>query len=274
MRLTVRHQTSYTYSKPITYAIQTLRLSPRPYEGLNVIAWRVRGAARHELPSFIDGYGNLVHCHTVNHTHDSAIVTVEGEVETRATDGIIRGAEETLPPLFYLRTTRLTAVDPAIEEMAQSLPGAGFERLLALMHGVHARLAYTTGSTQSNTTAAEALKLGTGVCQDQAHLFIAAARALKVPARYVGGYLWAGSGDENQASHAWAEAYLPEFGWIGFDPTNRTQPGEAYIRASIGLDYWSAAPVRGVRRGEGEEALSVKVKVKDWAAQQQQQQQQ
>lgn len=263
MRLVIRHQTSYRYSKPIGYAIQTLRLSPRPYEGLNVINWRVRGEARHELPSFIDGYGNLVHCHTVNRLHDSAAVIVEGEVETEATDGIVRGAAETLPPLFYLRSTRLTAIDAAIAELARSRTGGSFDRLTVLMEDVRTRLDYRAGVTQSSTTAAEALRIGAGVCQDHAHVFIAAARAMGVPARYVGGYLWAGSADENQASHAWAEAYVQDFGWVGFDPANRTRPSEAYVRASIGLDYWSAAPVRGVRRGDGEEALAVKVKVKE-----------
>ena len=263
MRLVIRHQTSYRYSKPIAYAIQTLRLTPRPYEGLNLINWRVRGEARHELPHFIDGYGNLVHCHTVNRMHDQAAISVEGEVETRATDGIVRGAAEPLPPLFYLRPTRLTALTPAIADIALSQAGTGFDRMTALMEVVHARLDYRVGVTQSTTTADEALKLGAGVCQDHAHLFIAASRALGVPARYVGGYLWAGGDGEYEASHAWVEAYIQDFGWVGFDPSNRARPNEAYVRASIGLDYWSAAPVRGVRRGEGEEALAVKVKVKE-----------
>jgi len=268
MRLAIRHQTAYRYSKPIVYAIQTLRLSPRSYEGLHVIQWRVRGEARYELPSFIDGYGNLVHCHTVNRMHDSATVTVEGEVETDPTDGVVRGAAETFPPLFYLRPTRLTAIDPAITALAQSCTGNGFDRMMALMAAVRGKLDYKAGVTQSSTTAAEALQLGAGVCQDHAHLFIAAARSLGVPARYVGGYLWAGGDGENEASHAWAEAYLQDFGWVGFDPSNLTRPTEAYVRASIGLDYWSAAPVRGVRRGEGEEALAVSVRVKESSQQQ------
>lgn len=273
MRLAIRHQTAYRYSKPIVYAIQTLRLSPRSYEGLHVIQWRVRGEARYELPSFIDGYGNLVHCHTVNRLHDHAAVVVEGEVETRPTDGIVRGAAETFPALFYLRSTRLTQADAAITDLARACPGTGFDRLSALMEAVHTRLTYKSGITQSNTTAAEALKLGAGVCQDHAHLFIAGARALGVPARYVGGYLWSGSGDGDQASHAWAEAYIQDFGWVGFDAANRTLPNESFVRASIGLDYWSAAPVRGVRRGEGEESLAVNVRVKESTQQQQQQQQ-
>jgi transglutaminase-like putative cysteine protease len=268
MRLAIRHVTSYRYSQPIAYAIQTLRLTPRPYEGFNVITWRVRGEGKQELPSLVDGYGNIVHCHAVNRSHDRASIVVEGDVETSASDGIVRGAVETLPPLFYLRPTRLTKIDDAIRDLALSVPGEGYERLVKLMEAVRRQVDYKTGTTDSTTTAAEALRAGTGVCQDHAHLFIAGARALGIPARYVGGYLWAGGDGAGEASHAWAEAHLPEFGWIGFDPANRTLPGEHYVRASIGLDYWSAAPVRGVRRGVGEESLAVEVKVRETSQQQ------
>src|SRR5258708_13025521 len=112
MRLQVRHQTAYRYASPIRYAIQTLRLTPRPHDGLSVLRWRLRGETRHELPSFIDGFGNLTHSHTVNHPHSSAAVFVEGEVETRATDGVVRGAAEPLPPAFFLRPTPLPAPHP------------------------------------------------------------------------------------------------------------------------------------------------------------------
>lgn len=269
MRLAVRHVTAYRYSQPIAYAIQTLRLTPQPYAGLRIIAWRVRGDGRREIPSFTDGYGNIVHCHTINRPHVGATITVEGEVETEGGDGTVRGAPEMLPPLFYLRSTPLTRADAAIRDLALAVPGRGFDRLIALMNAVRQRVDYVPGTTDAATPAVEALRQGTGVCQDHAHLFIAGARAIGVPARYVGGYLWAGGDAPCEASHGWAEAYLAEFGWIGFDPSNRTLPGEAYIRASIGLDYWSAAPVRGIRRGPGEESLNVEVKVRDAKNQQQ-----
>ena len=90
----------------------------------------------------------------------------------------------------------------------------------------------------------------------------AAARMLGVPARYIGGYLWTGhDGRDYDASHAWAEAFVPDLGWVGFDPANRICPTASYIRASVGLDYWSAAPVRGVRKGASTETMAVKVTV-------------
>src|SRR5476649_2028191 len=134
MRLQVRHQTAYHYADPIVYAIQTLRLSPRPHDGLVVLRWRLRGESRHDLPSFIDGFGNLTHSHSVNRPHSDAAVFVEGEVETSSTDGVVRGASEPLPPAFFLRATELTAPDPAIDELARAVAGASeLDRLYALM---------------------------------------------------------------------------------------------------------------------------------------------
>jgi transglutaminase-like putative cysteine protease len=264
MRLHVTHETSYRYDTPIASAIQTLHLMPRAHTGLAVVNWRVWSDTRRELPMFVDGYGNFTHCHTVNHLHAAAAVFVEGDVETGATDGIVRGQLEPLPPLFFLRTTALTMADDAIRDLAhRQAPNEGsIGRLHALMGAVGERLAYQAGTTTTTTAAAEALAAGRGVCQDQAHVFIAAARVLGIPARYVGGYLW--TGDEPrayQANHAWAEAYVEDLGWVGFDPSNQICPTESYIRTSVGLDYWSAAPVRGVRRGTAEEVLTVTVRV-------------
>jgi transglutaminase-like putative cysteine protease len=270
MRLQIRHQTAYHYANPIHYAIQTLRLTPRPHDGLSVLRWRVGGETRHDLPSFIDGFGNLAHTHTVNHPHSSAAVVVEGEVETQATDGVVRGAAEPLPPVFFLRSTELTAPDAALADFAASITGVSeLDRLYALMNAVRDRIDYRPGVTDAATPAAAALVASAGVCQDHAHVFIAASRLRGIPARYVGGYLWTGDDvHEYEASHAWAEAYVEHLGWVGFDPANRVCPGEAYIRTAIGLDYWSAAPVRGLRRGDASERLAVRVSVLQAGAEQ------
>lgn len=264
MHLRVFHRTGYHYSAAIPYAIQTLRLTPAAYQGLSVNAWQVEGDERRPLPSLVDGLGNIIHCHSVDRTHTEAIVTVTGDVETHRSDGVVIGAPEPMPPAFFLRSTPLTEPDAAITDLAREAAGDedAIGRLHRLMCTVHQRLVYEPGHTDTQTSAAEALQHGRGVCQDHAHLFISAARALGIPARYVGGYLWTGTCDAaDDASHAWAEAFVPGLGWIGFDAANGICPDEAYIRVSVGLDYWMAAPVRGLRHGTADEEMMVRVRV-------------
>jgi transglutaminase-like putative cysteine protease len=119
------------------------------------------------------------------------------------------------------------------------------------------------GATDVLTTADEALHEGAGVCQDHAHIMIAVARSLGIPARYVSGYLWPGHQGVTLASHAWVDAYVPGPGWLSFDPANACRPSTSYVRVAIGLDYFDAPPVRGVRRGgPRDEELGVSVVIK------------
>lgn len=267
MHLRVFHRTGYRYSAPITYSIQSLRLTPVPYEGLRVVNWRIEADGRATLPSLVDGLGNIVHCHTLDGPHSETSITVDGTVETARTDGIVIGAPDPLPPEFFLRVTPLTAPDGAIGDLGREAAQAGddiVERLHWLLRTIHGRLAYEIGQTDVETPAAVALQRGRGVCQDHAHVFIAAARAIGIPARYVSGYLWTGDDAAeaaHDASHAWAEALVPNLGWVGFDAANGICPDETYIRVGIGLDYWAAAPVRGLRRGRAIEELQVSVRV-------------
>jgi transglutaminase-like putative cysteine protease len=127
-------------------------------------------------------------------------------------------------------------------------------------------IAYRPGATHAHTTAAEALALGEGVCQDHAHALIACARSRGIPARYVSGYLFATQdGVPHEAAHAWAELHVPGLGWVGFDPANRCCPDARYIRLGSGLDAQDAAPIRGIARGGGREAMDVTVAVQQAA---------
>ena len=155
------------------------------------------------------------------------------------------------------------AVKPAaIRDLAARARGGDeIARLHDLMALVRDAVDYERGTTHGGTTAAEALALGRGVCQDHAHVFVSAARSLGIPARYVTGYMATGAPGEaaEAAHHAWAEAHVPSLGWIGFDVANRICPDELYVRLACGLDAEQAAPVRGSRRGGGEESLDVSV---------------
>ena len=266
MRIRVRHQTLYRYDQPIDYTIQLLRMRPREHEGQSVLGWSVRVPGRKEpLPVSEDGFGNLVHVHTVNKPHAETAIEIDGEVETRDTQGVVRGAEERLPPAFFLRPTALTAQDEAIRDLAAGAAAKAkgdVDRFHRVMDEIRERVTYQVGTSDTSTTAGEALAKGEGVCQDHAHVLIAAAQSLGHPARYVSGYLWAGDSEEPyEAGHAWAEVYIEDLGWVGFDPANGVSPSEAYVRTAVGLDYHTAAPVRGLRRGLAREAMTVEVQI-------------
>ena len=177
---------------------------------------------------------------------------------------MVRGAVERFPPLVFLRETALTRCDTALRTFAeQAGQGANLlDRLHALLATVHQEMTFETARTDSGTSAAEAFALRHGVCQDLAHIFVGAARWLGAPARYVSGHLARGDGQiDQEAGHAWAEAYVEGLGWVGFDPANGVCPTDAYVRVATGLDYLGAAPVRGSRYGGSGEHLEVKLRV-------------
>jgi transglutaminase-like putative cysteine protease len=203
-------------------------------------------------------------------------ILVEGVVETTDTAGVLRGHRETISPRVYLGPTQAIKTNGALLDLAaDALRGSRNPDDLATAHllsaAVTKAIEYVPGATGAQTTAAEALERGQGVCQDQAHALIALAQSRDMPARYVSGYLLSGDeGRADDATHAWAEIHLPALGWVGFDPANECCPDARYIRLGSGRDALAAAPIRGVSRGAGAETMDVTVSV---AAQQQQRQQ-
>ena len=272
MRIRISHLTSYAYGTPANSVIQMLRLTPRNHDGQYVARWRIDVSTDCRLDPHEDAFGNLTHAFSTEGPFSELVVTVEGEVETRDTQGIMRGTVERFPPSLYLRTTALTTPDAGIAAFAAASRDATDGNVLNLLHHMLERLhddvAYDTDPTHAATTAAEAFALKRGVCQDLTHIFIAAARSLAIPARYVGGYFHRDDGvDEQDAGHASAEAFVPGLGWVAFDAANGLCATDAHVRVAVGLDYLGAAPLRGTRYGGGGEVMSVKVRV-DQASQQ------
>lgn len=272
MRIRISHATTYAYDTPPTGVTQLLRLTPRDHDGQHVVSWRIDLSEDCLLHQHEDAFGNVTHSFTAGGPFNKLLVEVAGEVDTQDTDGLVSGAVERFPPQLYLRETSLTQTDAAIIDFAQATRAATDGDTLILLHALltalNREIAFDTDPTHAATTAAEAFSLRRGVCQDITHIFVAAARALGVPARYVGGHFHRADGVTAQnAGHAWAEAYVENLGWIGFDPTNGICITDAHVRVAVGLDYLGAAPVRGTRFGGGGETLTVAVRV-DQARQQ------
>jgi len=272
MLIRVSHLTTYRYGSPAGSVIQMLRLTPRNHDGQFVMNWRIDVSHDCRLDQHEDAFGNISHAFTADGPLDELRVLVEGEVETRDTQGVVRGAVERFPPSLYLRETALTWPDENIAGMAAAAhTDAGGNELKALhllLARLHGDMHYDADPTHATTTAAEAFALKRGVCQDLTHIFVAAVRSIGIPARYVGGYFRRTDGViEHDAGHAWAEAFVPGLGWVAFDAANGICATDAHIRVAVGLDYLGAAPVRGMRYGGAGETLSVQVQVDQSARQ-------
>ena len=266
MRIRISHATTYRYDTPPSGVTQILRLTPRNHDGQYVVNWRVDLSDNCLLHQHEDAFGNITHSFTAEGPFKELSVAVEGEVDTHDTKSVVSGAIERFPPGLFLRETALTLPDITITEFAQAARAAHGHDPLPLLHGLmtslNREMTFDTDPTHPATTAAEAFALRRGVCQDLTHIFIAAARQLGIPARYVGGHFYRVDGVTAQdAGHAWVEAYVENLGWVGFDPTNGIGTTEAHVRVAIGLDYLGAAPVRGTRYGGGGETLKVAVHV-------------
>ena len=266
MRLRIAHRNVYHYDPPAAGVIQVLRLTPRNHEGQYVVRWRIDVSADERLAAHEDAFGNITHVFSADGPLPELSVEVDGEVETQNTNGIVRGTVERFGPSLFLRDTALTQADPAIRNFAHSIRAAAGGEVLAELHALldrlHDEMAHESDEADGAANAAEAFARKGGPSRDLSHIFIAAAHSLGIPARYVGGYYRSGDSPAAQAAgHAWAEASVPDLGWVAFDPANGLCPTDAHVRVAIGLDALGAAPVRGMRYGPGAETLAVAIQV-------------
>ncbi|MDO9526602.1 MAG: transglutaminase family protein [Gemmobacter sp.] len=265
MRLSVNHVTVYRYDTPVRAVVQSHRLTPSVFDGQKAVDWNISVSGGLLGGGFRDGAGDYVQGWTVAGPLSEITVTVQGTVDTRDLAGMLRGHRELTPPGAYMRETHPTRADIALTDLARGVEAGTSDRLAlahALSEAVSDAIVWRSGQTHSHTTAAEALAMGEGVCQDHAHALIACARLRDLPARYVSGYLHTEtSATAKDAAHAWAEIHINGLGWIGFDPANRCCPDERYIRLGSGDDAQGAAPIRGTARGGAEETLDVSVAV-------------
>ena len=266
MRLRISHSIVHRYDPPAPGVIQVLRLTPRHHDGQHVMSWRIDVSADSRLAAHEDAFGNLIHVFTADGPLAELTVSVDGEVETRDTDGIVAGAVERFPPSLFLRDTPLTLADERIRDFAAATRAAGDGDVLAELHALlgqlHDDMADDDDPLHTEAaTAAEVFARKRGIARDMTHVFIGAAHSLGIPARYIAGYFCPGGGIEQHAGHAWAEAFVPKLGWVGFDPANCVCPTEAYVRVAVGLDALGAIPVRGTRYGSGAQTLAVAIKV-------------
>jgi transglutaminase-like putative cysteine protease len=263
MRIRISHSIAYSYDEPIRHLRQILRLTPRDHDGQHICSWRIAPSIDGRLQAGQDPFGNIMHDLSSDAPIDSYVIEVTGLVETMDLAGVIRGVVEKVPPEVFMRETRLTQPSDALRVLAsqaESGGGSDLSRLHRLMETVHAGIACVPTGDRLGIGAAACAEAREGIPQDIAHVFMTCARLLGAPARYVSGYVAASETlPHSDGAHAWAEAWLPDYGWIGFDCANGLCPIDTHVRVAAGLDYAEAAPARGARIGGNGETLTIAV---------------
>lgn len=261
--LAIRHETVYRYEKPVGYSIQQLRLTPRIEPLQRISQWHIATSGkRHGMQ---DAMGNHSEILTIIVPHQEVRIVASGLIDIQSPDRGRLPEKMLLSPLAFTVPTRLTEPTEAIRAFAaDKLPAhPDSHQLLDFSQAICGAVSYESGATGARSTAGEALALGKGVCQDHAHLFIACCHSAGIPVRYVSGYIDPGD-VPHSASHAWVDVWVDEVdfsGWISIDVTHARFQHAGYCRLAVGRDYESAAPVRGMRRGGGDEVLDVRVDI-------------
>lgn len=281
MRYRIVHRTAYRYASAVHESFNEVRLQPTTSDKQVCLDFDLSIDPPSTVISFQDYYGNAVHDFGVPYLHDHLVIEAASEVITFA--GVdeplgaprLGGVDES-PSLSLLAADRMVADDwaeflcpsayVALEDASRELAEAilaeepettAYAFLLRACAYIRGRFTYQVGATNVRSTVAELIAGGSGVCQDYAHLLIALCRHVGLPARYVSGYL--GGVAQSEASHAWAEAFVPPYGWLGVDPTLGTRCTGRHVQVAVGRDYADVSPLRGTYRGGGEAELEVTV---------------
>lgn len=279
-RYVVRHVTRFSYSQPVRETLMELRMQPRSEDRQICLHFELAVEPPAQVQTFRDYQGNVVHHFDIPRPISELTITAlsrlqvqepespPGRLSPAVWEELERGRDDGEHFDFLAQTTRTKAEPEALARLARELGVVRRDDPLTVLRnlnsGLHERFRYAPAATGVETPLDEVLETRAGVCQDFAHLFMALAREIAIPCRYVSGYLY--HKDDTSvpdASHAWVEAYLPGLGWLGFDPTNNLLANERHIRTAIGRDYSDVPPNRGTHRGEGVHCdLSVAVQVR------------
>lgn len=281
MFYSIRHVTRFRYSSPVRESVMEIRMQPRSEGPQTLRSFQIATNPRAQLYAYTDHFGNAVYHFNILREHEELRIEAQAVIEMAQVPSVPERADllewdrynsYNLSDEHFdlLEPSRFARMSPALH---QFLVEHGLETprcdtvtaLRTLSKTIHDAFSYRPGVTEVDSPIELALRERSGVCQDFAHIMIAIARHWGVPARYVSGYLYHRRKDQDRsgedATHAWIEAYLPSFGWVGFDPTNDVVAGERHIRAAVGRDYADVPPTRGTFKGDARSELAIAVAV-------------
>lgn len=271
MRIRVSHEIIHRFQPPARTVNMILRLRPISFDSQYVLRWRVDIDADGALREIEDAHGNPVTSYSNHGLIDRLAILAGGEVETSDAAGVVKGAAERLPAEMYLRESPLAHVNGALRAFSSEAAAGARDPLDAmhrLMSALSETVAYRGEDKDAPAATVEAFALRRGRARDFAHIFIACARFLGVPARFVSGYRVAADGPAPAGAHEWAEAHVPHLGWVAFDATAPICPDDRYLRIAVGFDGQDGAMIRSAHSG-GEEKVETAIRVEQAGAQSQ-----
>jgi transglutaminase-like putative cysteine protease len=277
----VRHTTTFRYEPAVRESVMEVRMQPRSEGNQRCLSFTLNVTPAANITQYFDFTGNIVHHFDIAGSHKEVKVKAQSTVQVESVPSPRASEAGDWADLDALTASddywemmlpsQFAQSGEALEQLAKELKcqrrGNPLQLLTELNEGIYKLFAYVPNSTKVDSPIEEALLTRKGVCQDFAHIMIALVRPLRIPCRYVSGYLFHreenGRKDRSLegASHAWIEALVPRLGWTAFDPTNNLIGGDRHIRVAIGRDYADVPPTRGVYKGEAESGLSVSVTV-------------
>src|SRR5579859_613515 len=279
MNFSIRHTTMFCYEPAVAESVMEVRTQPRNDVRQRCLSFSLDIRPRANVMLYRDFFGNAVHHFDIPGRHKEIEVSSQAMVEVQARtdlDGAMGSDwddldqrvaegdywEMLVPSQFATSTELLNKLAVQLRTQRRDMP---FALLKELNTQLYEHFDYAPNTTTVNSPIDDALRAGRGVCQDFAHIMTALVRSLKIPCRYVSGYLFHADKAHDRspagATHAWVEAYLGELGWVAFDPTNNLLGCERHIRVAVGRDYADVPPTRGVHKGESESELIVRVNV-------------
>ena len=275
----IKHITRYSYSSTVIDCTNQIMLYPIIDGLLEVRNHQLKISYDPVVESFVDYFGNHVGVFSVIKPHTGLLIESVADVITKPiifpTDDMNASAQwEILRNLKY-HTAYMDFLKPEIfisyDEVRNILNEIINEEKTPLQNAitfseyVYNNFTYQKGITNVETKTEEVLRLKAGVCQDFAHILIIFLRMFEIPSRYVSGYIcpkdkeMRGEG----ATHAWVEAYIPNYGWLGLDPTNNCIVNDQHVRLATGRNFMDCTPVKGTYKGSGEHTLEVSVEIKN-----------
>jgi len=272
MRYDILHSTRYVYTSPVRDSLNDVRLHPVPNTEQTVESFLLKVLPAARLSHYIDFYRNWVHHFEIPESHSYLLIESQSRVNTHPPAPLL-SMEEICPfeklgevnhierCFDYLQTSRFIEIETDVWRLAVDATLGKrdvWQAAQALMNFVYGYLKYESKFTHVHTHMRDVIKDRRGVCQDYAHFMIGLCRSLKIPARYVSGYL---ATENANATHAWMEIYLPGAGWRALDPTHNRQLDETYIKIGHGRDYGDVPPIAGNYRGTLERTMTVDVKI-------------